>query len=407
MIKNTAIRTFMVLSVLLGLLCARILALLVRRQPHAGLCLLVVRLDQTLGDSAMNSPLLRELRHAYPDANITLVVHPRIQAMVQHCPYVNHITTYDWGSSLPKSLLVRHWLSLKFCWTHFRLQQPDIAIVPRFDEDHHAGFIALFSGAKRRIAYTEKATQRKQVLNAGFDMLYTEILPALGLKHEVERNLDIVRHLGFQPADMALEFWGAAPDEAYAQQLLNEHVPAGSMLIGLGLSGGYSILKRWPLQYYVQLAGLLQEKHKDRELTILLVGGKDDTALGAQFEANFPGKVVNMIGKTSIAQMAALLRHCDRFIGNDSGAMHIAAASGIPVTGIFGSSCHHRFSAWGRRCESVSLELPCGPCGQGHIIDRCSTCIYPSPKCMDELKPAYVLQHVGQTSMNNHASADH
>lgn len=396
MLKKTLIRVFMLLSVVMALLCERILALFSRRQENAKFTILVVRLDQTLGDSSMNSPLLRELRHAYPHAEIKLVVHPRIYDMVRHCPHIDHIYRYDWGSSLAKSLLFRHWLSWKFCWTHFRREQPDLALVPRFDEDHHAGFIALLSGAPRRIAYTEKATQRKQLLNAGFDMLYTEVLPADGLKHEVERNLDFVRHLGFEPASTELEFWSTADETAYAREFLAEHKQKhpGGLLIGLGLSGGYSILKRWPLHYYVELATLLQQRYHGRHVTFLLVGGKEDIPLGAEFEEKLQGTVLNMIAKTSIAQMAALLRHCHQFIGNDSGAMHVAASAGIAVTGIFGSSCHHRFSAWGKSCDTVTLELECGPCGQGHVIDRCSTCIYPSPKCMDELVPAQVFKKI-------------
>lgn len=398
MLKTTLIRLFMLLSVAIALVCARVMALFSRKQANAKFSLLVVRLDQTLGDSSMNSSLLRELRNAYPEAEISLVVHPRIYDMVRNCPHIDHIYRYDWGTSLSKSLLFRHWLSWKFCWTHFRLNQPDLALVPRFDEDHHAGFIALLSGAGRRVAYTEKATQRKQLLNAGFDMLYTDVLPANGLKHEVERNLDIVRYLGFSPISSELEFWSTDEEIAYARDFFSEHLPndANRVLIGLGLSGGYSILKRWSLQYYVELARMLQQKHQDKNVTFLLVGGKEDIALGAEFEKQLQGKVLNMIAKTSIAQMAALLRHCDRFIGNDSGAMHVAASSGVAVTGIFGSSCHHRFSAWGKACNSVTLELECGPCGQGHVIDRCSSCIYPSPKCMDDLLPEKIMKAIGK-----------
>lgn len=385
----------MLLSVALALICARILALLSRKQVNAKFRLLVVRLDQTLGDSSMNSPLLRELRRAYPDAEIALVVHPRIYDMVRHCPYVDHIYCYDWGTSLAKSLLLRHWLSWKFCWTHFRLQQPDLAIVPRFDEDHHAGFIALLSGAKRRIAYTDKATQRKQLLNAGFDMLYTEVLPANGLMHEVERNLDFVRHLGFKPVSTELEFWSTADDIAYAHDFFSGHkqIHPNGLIIGLGLSGGYSMLKRWPITYYLELAVLLQKKYRGRNVTFLLVGGKEDIPLGAEFEKRLQETVLNMIAKTSIVQMAALLRHCHQFIGNDSGAMHVAASTGIAVTGIFGSSCHHRFGAWGEHCQSISLELECGPC-RDHKVDRCRNCIYESPKCMDNLLPSSIAKEL-------------
>jgi ADP-heptose:LPS heptosyltransferase len=144
----------------------------------------------------------------------------------------------------------------------------------------------------------------------------------------------------------------------------------------------------------VELAGMIVEGHADIPVTFVLVGGKDDIELGRVFEAAHPN-TIKLIGRTTIMQMHAVLKRVDMFIGNDSGSMHVAAAAGARVLGIFGSSCHHRFSAWGERCNSVSLELDCGPCGQGHRIDRCSTCIHATPKCMDDLAPNKVFELVG------------
>jgi len=383
-------------NVALALFLSFFLRFLMKRSSDGKMSILVVRLDQTLGDSAMNSPLLRELRVAYPDAELSLVVHPRILEMVKFCPYIDKIYTYDWGTSLPRSLIKRHWLSLKFCHQNFRLKKIDLAIVPRFDEDHHAGFIALFSGATRRLAYTEKASARKEVLNAGFDNFYTDILPAQGIKHEVERNLDIVRYLGFQPHEENMEFWCSKDDDAYAEKIYAEHgVDFKEItLVGLGLSGGYSILKRWPIEYYIELADSILKKNGKENIKFLLVGGKEDIDLGLKFQEKFPSNTINMIAKTSILQMGALLKNVNYFIGNDSGAMHVAVANGVKVAGIFGSSCHHRFGAWGNKAQSISLELDCGPCKTGHVIDRCGKCIYESPRCMDDLVPNLISNKI-------------
>ncbi|MFJ2989760.1 glycosyltransferase family 9 protein [Collimonas sp. NPDC087041] len=387
----------------MALLLAFFLKLVMKQSSGEKMSILLIRLDQTLGDSAMNSPLLRELRRAYPDAELSLVVHPRIFEMVRFCPYVDRIHTYDWGTSLSKSLIKRHWLSLKFCYQNLRFKKIDLAMVPRFDEDHHAGFIALFSGATRRIAYTERASARKKILNAGFDHLYTDILPAQGIEHEVERNLNMVRYLGFQPQSEEMEFWCGKDDDAYAKKIYLEHGIdlKETILVGLGLSGGYSALKRWPIEYYIELAGSILGKYKNRNVKFLLVGGKEDVNLGAKFQEALPLNTINMIAKTSILQMGALLKSVNYFIGNDSGAMHVAVANSVNVIGIFGSSCHHRFGAWGVRSHSVSLELDCGPCRTGHVIDRCGKCIYESPKCMDDLMPNQISQKIDIEILEN------
>jgi ADP-heptose:LPS heptosyltransferase len=385
----------MVTSVGLALVLAQLCRLLSRPAKSEKHRVLLVRLDQTLGDSAMNTPMLRELRAAYPDSHISLVVHPRIREMVKTCPYVDEVLAYDWGSSLPRSLLIRHYLAIRFCWRQLRANAIDLALVPRFDEDHHAAFIALFSGARRRIGYSSRVSERKSLLNAGFDKLFTEVIPADGkVKHEVERNLDILRHLGFQPENMELELWGASSDAEFAATHLPHSEDKPVHYVGFGLSGGYSPLKRWPVEKYVELARMIADERVDSRVTFVLVGGKDDVELGRIFEAAHPN-TINLIGRTTIMQMHAVLKRVDIFIGNDSGSMHVAAAAGTRVLGIFGSSCHHRFGAWGEHCNVVSLELDCGPCAQGHKIDRCSTCIHATPKCMDDLAPNKVFELVG------------
>ena len=220
--RNVLIRAFMVASVGLALVLAQLFRLLSHPAQGAKRRILLVRLDQTLGDSAMNTPMLRELRAAYPDAHVSLVVHPRIRDMVKNCPYIDEVLAYDWGTSLPRSLLVRHYLAARFCWRHLRANAIELALVPRFDEDHHAAFIALFSGARRRIGYSSRVSERKSLLNAGFDKLFTEVIPPDGnVKHEVERNLDVLRYLGFQPTNSELELWGSGSDAEFAAT----HVP--------------------------------------------------------------------------------------------------------------------------------------------------------------------------------------
>lgn len=387
---------FMRLSVSIALILSFFLRLVKKKSSSEKMSILVIRLDKTLGDTAMNSPLLRELRFAYPNAELLLVVHSKIFEMVKFCPYIDKIYIYDWGASLPRSLIKRHWLSMKFCYMNFKLKKIDLAIVPRFDEDHHAGFIALFSGATRRVAYTEKVSKRKAILNAGFDNFYTDVLPASGFLHEVERNLDIIRYLGGQPRADHMEFWCGKDAYAYAKEIyLQHHVNfEKTIIVGLGVSGGYSILKRWPIEYYIELAKMILEKNNGKEVKFLLVGGKEDINLGLKFQEKFSSNVINVIAKTTILQMGALLKKVDYFIGNDSGATHVAVAVGSKVVGVFGSSCHHRFGAWGEKSQSISLELDCGPCKTGHKIDRCSVCIYTSPKCMDDLLPKNILRAI-------------
>jgi ADP-heptose:LPS heptosyltransferase len=91
---------------------------------------------------------------------------------------------------------------------------------------------------------------------------------------------------------------------------------------------------------------------------------------------------MNVVGKTTLRQTAALLKRCHLYVGNDTGAMHVAAAMDTPVVALFGSSCRHRFGPWGKGQAVLGPELACGPCIQAHHLDRCVHCIFDRPHCM-------------------------
>ena len=85
-------------------------------------------------------------------------------------------------------------------------------------------------------------------------------------------------------------------------------------------------------------------------------------------------RTLNLAGRTTIMQMAAVLRRCHLFIGNDSGPVHVAAAAGVPVVGFFGPGEYERFKPWGVRHEAIRIGLPCSPCSQD--------CAFDDPRCI-------------------------
>src|SRR3990172_7058464 len=86
---------------------------------------LVVRLDE-IGDVIMTTPFLRELRRLLPDAWITLVVKPAVHNLVERCPYVNEVLTYDWRGSRYVQPLQRRWRALALAYRHFWHRQFDV-----------------------------------------------------------------------------------------------------------------------------------------------------------------------------------------------------------------------------------------------------------------------------------------
>jgi heptosyltransferase-2 len=367
---------------------------------------LIVRLDE-IGDMVMTSPFLRELRRCLPDAWLTLVVKPGVYNLVERCPHVNEVLTYNWDTHWRLQPLRRHARALQLARERLWQRRFDIAVLPRWDADYyHTTFVAYFSGAAWRVGYSENVTNLKRQMNRGFDCLLTHILRDAARKHELEHDLDVLRFLGGTVQNDQLELWVDEDDRAFAEEVFGGNgVKPDEKVVGLGPSGGTSPLKQWPVNHFIELGRRLLASHHCR---LLVLGGRGDAELGQQIEQELGSAVVNVVGKTTLRQMAALLSRCHLYVGNDSGPMHIAAAMGVPVVAMFGSSCHHRFRPWGKQHTVLNLELPCSPCFQPNHPDRCVECIFDQPHCLVDMTVEQVMEAVEKTeSVLNVSHATH
>ena len=185
--------------------------------------ILVIRLDE-IGDVVLISPFLRELRRNLPYAWITLIVNPAVYNLVELCPYVNEVLTYDWNTQGRFWQVKRHWRALELAKKHMWKRRFDLAIIPRFDVDYyHATFLTYFSGASSRIGYSENINEHKKIFNAGYDRLLTHAMTDNALKHEVEHNLDVISYLGGITKEKRLEIWTNSEDEKLSEGVLKTH----------------------------------------------------------------------------------------------------------------------------------------------------------------------------------------
>ena len=351
--------------------------------------ILILRLDG-IGDVVMNIAFLRELRQNLPDAWITLVVKPAVHNLVELCPYVNEVLTYDFnvpGSSWRWMQHIFKPLSRRGCilrpaWKCLWRRQFDLAIVPRWSMDYYrAGFIAYLSGAFWRIGYSENVTDEKRQKNAGFDRWYTHVLTDNNLKNEVEHNLDVIRSLGGRIQDERLELWLGKEDEDFADQIMKSYdINLHKHLVAF-CPGAGAPKRMWPLANFIELGDWLIREYYAH---ILVVGGQGEESLGQEIQQQLGDKVINMVGRATVRQTGALLKHCQLYVGNDTGPMHLAAAAGTPVVEI---SCHprtgslvhdnspKRFGPWGVLNYVLQPEKAISPCSNECIAVEAAHCI--------------------------------
>jgi heptosyltransferase-2 len=339
---------------------------------------LVVQLAD-LGDIILTSPFLRELRRFLPGTRIVLAVQPSMADLLKYCPYIDGLVAYDWRT-------VRNWQTAfkgnarwwwKSLWTmrrSFWKDRFDTAISLRWNNDpcQAASLILMYaSGASRRVAYVDEANDFKLLSMRYVDKLITEGPVRGPLLHEVEYQRDILRFLGARPQDTGLEVWTSPEDERFAQDLLARHgLTADDRLVALA-PGARWAFRRWPEGRFRELGRWLQEDHG---ASILIMAGKSERDLARRIAGGLQEKrTLNLAGKTTLRQMAAVLKRCQLFVGNDSGPLHVAAACGVPALGLFGTGEYERFRPWGPKQGVIRLGLTCNPCSENcHFAEaRC------------------------------------
>lgn len=329
--------------------------------------MLVVRTDE-IGDLVLMSAFLRELRANLPSAWITLVVKTGALGLSRHCPHVNEVIGYEWEGS-PKWGAMRRLLSeARFARSKLLPRRFDLALLPRWNSDYYgASHLAYLSGAARRVAYSEKVSRVKARFNRGFDRLFTDLLTDDTSKHEVERNLAVLQYLGGTVSSDALELWTSREDAHFAADMIRDAgISSQDLIVALGV-GSRGPRKTWPAENFLAVARWLRDARGAR---VIIVGDRTDVASGQRIADALGGAAVNLAGRTSLGQLAEVLKRASLFIGNDSGPKHIAAAAGVPVVEI---SWHPRsardidespaaFGPWRTPSQVLQPERALDPC---------------------------------------------
>ena len=215
--------------------------------------------------------------------------------------------------------------------------------------------VSFLAGIKRRIGYDRKL---------GF-LLTDKIKHSkqLGEKHEVEYSLDLVRYLGIMPEDKNLFMPIKPASEVWVEELFKqEKIGQTDKLLAIH-PGASCLSKVWPSERFADVADRLTQNYGFK---VLIISGAKDIALAQNVMKNMHHPVINLAGKTSVSQLASLLKRCQLFISNDSGPVHIASSVGTPVISIFGRDQEglspRRWGPVGLKDRILHKEVGCIEC---------------------------------------------
>jgi heptosyltransferase-2 len=182
--------------------------------------------------------------------------------------------------------------------------------------------------------------------------------------HQCTYYLDLIRGLGFGADDQIPRINVTAATLAKADRLLDQHgVRPGHRIVGFAPGAAYGQAKRWPPP---RVADVITRVTRETGALCVLLGATGDRDAGREIESSLPADVraVNLIGRTDLGTLAGVLARAAAFVSNDSGGMHLAAAVGVPVTAIFGSTDERVTSPRGEPGMHDVLVEPvfCRPC---------------------------------------------
>jgi len=339
--------------------------------------ILVVKLSD-IGDVLTATPALRALRESFPAARLEALVPPNSAPVLAESPLVDEVIVFDKfqydrpiDAFKPSSLaaLVRLARDL-------RRRRYDCLVIL-----HH---LTTRWGTLKYAALTVTSVAKVRVgldNGRGWFLTHRARDHGFGVRHEVEYWLDVVGTIGAETEDTSLEMTVGQNDQI---PMTNDQHPIVAIHPG---SGGYSLARRWSAKGFARVADALIERYSAH---IVLVGTPADGV--SQVASLMRSEAVNLEGRTTLGQLAAILKRCDLFIGADSGVMHLAAAMGTPLVAIFGPSNYRAWGPWPRDGRHIILraDLPCSPCSYvGYRVGQREGC--QAMTCMKAITPEMVL----------------
>lgn len=296
------------------------------------------------------TPMLKALRNACTKSRITML-------LAETAP----IGVIQNGGLVDETILLRENIIKNLSLIrNLRKKHFDLTITATGVNPVKAGLFALLIGAKFRLG---ENINRKGIF-------YNIKLPFDKEAHEVEGNLNLVRNLGIDVSDKELYIHTDKKDEEFAAQFLSANgVMDRDILVAIHPGSGIhqARFRRWPSERFAELGDRIIQKY-DAKMVIL--GGKEEIELANSVVSMMKNKLIVASGKTTLGQLAALIKKFNLIVSNDSGIVHIACAVGTPVVAIFGPTNYKRTGPWGKKAVIVRKDLPCSPCYSSRGITR-------------------------------------
>jgi len=343
--------------------------------------ILILNLSR-LGDHLQTSPLIAGLKRQKPDCRITLLGNVKFVGMCEHLPYIDSLKVFDIrqferkeGEDPISYLDVYRYLDALI--KELKAEKFDVLI--NLTHSRVSGLIGRALGIKEALGVYSTSDGFK-VINNPWLIYFSSFIE---FRHYNSLNLVDIYQLGggVKPSTGGLLINDGEGSRAAVPILDELGIAEGENVIGIA-AGASMEDRRWPPEKFAEAADLISQK---RNAKVLIFGGPSETELGRELASRMKRPAVNLVGKTSLAELIGLVKRCSMLLTNDTGTMHVAAAVGTPVAALF---FVHAYGAetcpYGEWHIVIEPEIDCFPCAHK------TTC--PHHACFDSVSPRDVAE---------------
>ena len=332
----------------------------------------------SIGDNVLAASMLPHIRENYSNARITVVCQEHIAKLYEACPHVDNIIAFNKGRFLQNEQY------FEVIMNSLRTLKADLSLHSVYSRELAGDLLAIMCDARQRIALKGDTHNILAKQKDKLDQLYTMLLPSRG-KHklEIDRHRDFLRGLSIDAPSLKPMIWTTVEDEEFAGKFFekNSFKPEHTIALFAGAQQQQRL--------YDKYGESLSEFCKKNHLSVIALGAESDRDINQKNLDQIGVKTVNLSGKTTIRQVAAILKRSRLAVGAETGLAHISCAVGTPNVILLGGGHFGRFMPYSPLTSIVCLPLKCYGCNWG------CRCLY--SHCVKGIKPEVVTEALRQT----------
>ncbi|MFH1996405.1 MAG: glycosyltransferase [Candidatus Omnitrophota bacterium] len=298
----------------------------------------------SVGDCILSVPGIRAIRTVFRRANIKLLVGAGSRDVFSGCPYIDDKIICDFNK---KDTGLRGVFRVART-----LVKNNFDIVVDLQNNKKSHLLAFLSMAQERYGYRNK--------KLGF-LLNRGIPDDRAAMDPLEHQFRVLKTLGVGTFDKKLELFPTGDDDDWARSFLESHwIKPGQALVGVHVRASPRWeSKNWPIEYIAELCDRIAVS---KSIRVVITGSRDDEAHAEELCSMTQAMPINAVGKTSLMQLASLVKYFKAYVTPDSAPLHVASSSRIPVIGLFGPTDPARHAVPSARMIIINKKIECAPC---------------------------------------------